>query len=893
MKFTPIQGDFSAGELSPRLWGQVASDGYKAGLALAANVLSTQQGSFASRAGAKLISDGNIAPKASGTGTVMLPLQDSPIGDVQLEVEAGGTVRFKNRWGVIPWKWNQDLTSFFENNKNGGDVWTDPVERKLYMQNWDTAPGTPQRTLSLECDTAALGTTVGGRTATLAFYWAGGYSSVTAGDVSIMVEQWNGGVKVGTLYGPAAQPGWASISFQPLLGTTLKFKLATFADIGVVVDYGQAAFEIWGLRLCGNWDGGEALALTVTGLVGSLGLRHAAFWADSGVINNQTFKTYHVVFGGPGMTIAGLQWSDPTVAYGWTTYTPLFEGIWPNPTDNTKLVTSPPWLTTGCIGALTAYQGRLWMGLTDKYGSIHATKVGYGTFYLVVAPRYTFTPGETSFQLSALNDAALVAANQYFFNKTYTASDIIRVFKDSGVEDLPAAFTVHPNADQVRSPGGYVSINVPDGVVRRVSHYQIPPTAADSIDVSLAQPSGKIAWFAELRGLILGTGRGELVFSSGALAIDPVSGSAFDIEKHGSYGSDVAVPPVSMGEKVAFVMPGRKRVRVMGKSFNTFGGLLASDLSLVGEHLLAKRVRTMTFLRAPVPRLVFGFDDGTGAVATFNDDKNTLAWARFSLPSGYDIYHVSSMDTGEGSELWVTSSNGESFVLTRLESEAQPRVRKVVPFAAPTQSLPPDNIQQFDDGLPPVMDGWLRRPAHSVADTYTNLPLAWVGHNVVVINHDGTVKGTYAVIFDGGTGGKLDLAEGVVATFLGTNIYTDKNGRLQARSYLVGLLYGDHRAKLLPREGGNPSGTAQGHMSRQPQRWLRLVDSYLPTIKGSRPPERDAAGDVMDWQANRVTGDVRYTEEGSSRAAQTEIVMELPFRMEVAAIFGGTSVASL
>jgi hypothetical protein len=918
VKFSPIQGDFSAGELTERLWGQTLSDAYKAGLALAANVLPMQQGSAASRAGARLISDhGHLAPAASGSGTVMLPLQDSPLGDAQLEVETNGNVRFKNRWGVIPWKWNQDLAPFFDTHKVGGDIWTDPAERKLYIRNWDTGVGTPDRHVDIQCDTAALGTTVGGRTARLSFFVAGGFAAGVNGTTGIaagvIVEQYNAGVLVGAVAADVGgnSPGWWSGHFQPLLGTTIRIRHRTFADIGVQPGYNQVAFDIWGMRLCGDWDGGEALTLNVPGLVGSLGMRYTTFWTDTGPVlpaGAGPQRVYIVSLTGPGMRLKLLQWS-PTTAFtpGWVSVTPIIEGAWLDPANANKWVfgdvQGAPWLQDGTIGPLIAYQGRLWLGLTDSNASLKATSVNYGDFFQfyglslgrTIAPRLQFARGRVEpYQVAAGGQVDFP-----FINRPVITADVVRVFKNNVELALTTDFTITLNTDQVRQPGGKITLTAgaAGGDIIIVWTYSSVPGAADAIDVSLAQPTGKFSWLADLRGLVLGAGRGELVFTSGVLAIDPVNGSSFDIEKHGSYGSAALIQAVGVADKIAFVLPGRKRIRLMGKSFNTFGGLLAQDLSLVGEHLLKKGVRSMTFLRSPVPRFVFGFDDGTGAIATFNDDKNTLAWARLSLPAPYDIYCVSALDTSDyGPELWVTSSNGASFVFTDLESQSQPRVRKVVTSVAPA-GQPADDIEQFDEGLAPVMDSWMRVPLNETIQFYYELPKAWIGHNLAVIAPDGTYKGTFPAVVDiatGHGGSMVDFGEDVAhrGGAYQQVTYLDINGKLQPAYYTVGVLYADHRMKLLPLEGGNPVGTAQAHMSRGVQRYIRFVDSYMPLVNGKRVPERVESGPT-DIISARITGDRRVTEEGWNRASQPEILMDLPFRFEVAAIFGGTMMQSV
>jgi hypothetical protein len=885
VKFSPIQQDFSMGELSQRLWGQVASDAYKAGLARAANFLPTQQGSIASRAGGQLVNDGKFTPGPAGVGAVLLPIQDGPAGDFQVECRVGSTlVRFLDKYGAIPVKLTQDLTPFFENNKDGNDVWTDPVERKLYIRNYDVAVGTPNRAITLAADVVQLLNGALG-TCQISFYYAG---------TGLVFEQWNGGAMFQVF---AVSPGYNAFTFDPANGITLKFS--------TVLGYGLAAIDIWGMHLACNQGGGPFYTLNVPGLVVSTGLKHTAFWStttagkqsvtDNTVLasaaSRKSQPVFVIIITGPGMLPVALTWTGKPSAggagsiIGWGVPTVKYEGIFPDPDNDNKTVFSPPWLTAGAVTALIAYQGRVWFGINDAYGSLHASKVGYGVIlelndplYGAVCPafRLTFSSGSTT----NIVDSFAGQVNFDFFTKT-SADDVIRVFKNGLELTKTTDYTVTLNADQVVNPGGRITLVVGavihDKVV--VWHGLSPAPAGDALDLKIAQPTGGIAWLAELRGLILGTTHNERVFSSGALAIDPVSGSAFDVEKHTSFGSQLGLPALELHDKIVFALGGRQRIRVMGKNFNTFGGLLASDLSMFGEHLLKAKIRSMCHLRSPVPRLVFAFDDGTGAIATFNDDKNTLAWARFTMGAPYDVFHVSSLDVpGGGSELWVTSSCGAIFVIRELDSAVVPRTRKVVPVVATNQA---DQIVTYAaERTPPIMDGWLLVPVRNGVTVYAGLPVAWVGKNVEVIDRDGNLLGIFAAITDGAGGAQVTLAAPIAVAS------ADRALALQANFLTLGIDYPEHKFKLLPLEGGEPQRTAQGNVSRRVQGYLRLVDSYLPLADGVRVKDDRDPADPMDLLASRVTGDRRITEMGFTRGAQLEISMDKPLRVEVSAIFG-------
>jgi hypothetical protein len=402
-------------------------------------------------------------------------------------------------------------------------------------------------------------------------------------------------------------------------------------------------------------------------------------------------------------------------------------------------------------------------------------------------------------------------------------------------------------------------------------------TASDPLDLTISRPSGAVAWLEELRGLLLGAVRGERVFSAGPLAIDPVTGQDFELTKYSTHGSDKNVPCLAVQDKIIFVNPGRKRVRSMGQSITTNGGLVADDISTLGEHLLAAGVRTMCYLRAPVSRIVFGFDDGTGAIATL-DSKMNLSWCRFTLPSPYDIYSVSATDTDFGTELYVSTSTGDTLVMLDVDS-------KVAPHKWSTINPPSYTYPQYDPWkIPMVMDAWREVPLPAAGtDRLYGFSSVWVGKPVGIFLNGSLLK--VDTVFDDGGGGYY--INGLAAYSAN---WSAPNGPSveRAGSVIVGLIYSEHRFTTLPLNDvhANPVGDSQNLTSRKPQLHLRFVDSYMPLVNGKRIGDR-LPTDVLDLPGSRVTGDRRATELGFQQGAVIDVVMDLPLRMEVSAVFGG------
>lgn len=464
--------------------------------------------------------------------------------------------------------------------------------------------------------------------------------------------------------------------------------------------------------------------------------------------------------------------------------------------------------------------------------------------------------------------------------------------------------TLQSPGDTGSAFGGVIYFNdMPNGlppthevypVVGAVITISTIPLAEDPLNLTLASPSGKVGWINVLRGLMLGTTRNEKLFDQSVpLVIDPVTGADFQANYESNQGADTALPALDVNDKVLFAQKGRQILRLANISITTSGGLIADDVGVNGEHLTEARVRTMCFLKSPVQRVVFGFDDGSGAVMTLVG-KN-VAWSRFTLPAVFGgIYSTCALDTDRGSELFVGTENGATLHWTSFESKIVPK-RTVFPQAATTQSAPPPIKVLFDNEnpLPPVADGWARCGLRNDTGLQaTGLSAALIGQNAYVYLNGQLIGPLPVTDFDGNGTGVLTFDGFIPDSDLPNNTWVDASGARRPQELYVGLAYPEHRMTTLAMEGGNPTGTSQSRKSRKVQLYVRFVDSYMPLVNGERPEDR-GDGQAMDLLGSRVTDDVACTEMEFQRAAVVDIEMDLPLRFEVTALFGGTMVNNL
>lgn len=915
MKFNFLQSDFSAGELSPRSQGHIDSEAYKAGLALAANCFPTRAGSIASRAGGRLISDG-FTTGAPGTNQGLVqhvPVQDGPNGDFIVEV--GPTeIRLMDRFGVLPWNDipNQVLQYTFQS----ANCWADPDTRTVHLSHQGIGTDTYiLRSLAAGANPAAFPAGTNEQ-------WT--FSGFIAGsDVQVKITSSLGTVQT-FIISPTAS-GAFSVVFTPdaVAGTDFAVQLVT---TGVAV-----ASTLWGMHLNKNANPlGAAHGLFLP--MGVDRVRAAPCWVNmnlqgSSGVTAETPNFWTVFAGGPNNTLASyaLRWQPAAgaVPSGWK-----FQQLPLAPGSLAQIQGS---------NAVAVYQDRIWFGRNTKGArpQLIASKIGYVDLFsasltgapanthstlfvfLVVAESYTltgaFVDGREDWNIpdgagtnfyDGVRFSIPAVAPPYPLDggpaRGANAAPRLVVYKNGvPVPTLPGPFGDYngtPPAAGTRciteAPATFFggSLNVVGGMTwwrhtilaaGDVITFTTIPLATDPLVLNLASPAAKVAWLQVLRGLMMGTTQSEKLFAQGSvLAIDPATGESISLNDESNLGADERLNALNVNDKVLFVQRGRQVLRLANISITSDGGLVAEDVGIAGEHLTAARVRAMCFLKSPVQRIVLAMDDGTGAVLTLVG--KSVAWSRFTLPAIFGgIYSVAALNGDRNSELWVGTDNGVTLQWDSFESDVQKTVltEPAVFPAAPTRLA-----YDFINPLPPVMDGWARCGLANMGGVQwvTGLSTACVGQNVYVLIN-GQALGPYAAIADpSGSGAKVVLP----AALNLASTWVDPNGVLQPQEVYAGTVYPAHRWTSLPLEGGNPVGTSQNLTSRKPQLYLRFVDSYLPRVNGTRCAER-GANDAMDELGTRVTGDRRATELGFQRGDVVDVVMDLPLRMEVSAMFGG------
>lgn len=943
MKFNPLQEDFSAGELAPGFQGKVNSDAYKSGLGRAANVAPTRTGSVASRAGGRWLLDGlDLHMGAPSNGVVQhITIENGPYGDFAIEVSQKGvrlldgsgvqdTFRFqKNTY--LRFDVQDGLNAFalddvvYLSNASG-------VGQKSYVltqgddgtANIPTSPGSPVGTNNHWTLTGEL---AGDPVVVNAFYETNHLFVIQPGPFSVDMDLALVANLALTLKTEAGQVSASKLWNLRLTKNTVPVGFDVTAA-GLVSD----PLSTDRVRAVGFWTQADkpykgcpamfwvAFAGGPKGAWAGYGLQwvQGPEGAWSFMQLPCTPGSLDVIQG--STAVAAYQdrlWYGSNSASGRSQligsrvgFTNLYLQRWLGASVRTIALTGPVnalgdsasvafeftrQVETHVVGAGSPIES-----INSSYYNVPGHVSGtWGSTFDFLSGITVPVVGSLAFQQPAIRVRWAKAASPTIFDEL-VQQEAIRTQSEtdptSGRYDPPEGGKFYSLAGVVPQKSNYalgvaVSI-VADATAVRVNgtgpgpaagdvlEVSTQPAAEDPLNLTLASPTGAIAWINVLRGLMMGTTTNEKLFdSSETVALDPATGAAPNAIDESSLGADTALPALDVGDKVLFVQRGREVLRMASISIATSGGLVSEDVGAIGEHLTKAVIQSMCYLKGPVPRVVFAFDDGTGAVLTLGG-KTGQAWSRFTLPAAYGgIYSVAALNGARGSELFVGTENGVTLHWRSFESRPSTRLLRVAqaaPAAPVKANVDPESV------LPPVCDGWEHRAVFVVGGVAkvqvgsTSL----IGQSVYAFAQ-GQMYGPFVVAGDGTV---------TLAGLPAANIWLDGVGARRPLDVYLGVVFSEHGFTTLPLEGGNPVGTAQNLTSRKPQLYLRLVDSYLPEVNGSLPdtPERQPS-DLMDMLPARTTGDVRATELNFQRAAVVDVEMPLPLRMEVAAIFGGAT----
>lgn len=151
---------------------------------------------------------------------------------------------------------------------------------------------------------------------------------------------------------------------------------------------------------------------------------------------------------------------------------------------------------------------------------------------------------------------------------------------------------------------------------------------ADDQGFAFTLPSDEvnpIAWIASVRTLVALTLGGEFTLQGGIEK--PITPTNIQIRARSNHGCAL-VRPVRVGREEIFVQRAARKVRAL--SYNaTNDDYAAPEITSLAEHVTVSGVRELAWQRSPEPWLYARLADGTLSICTYElQDENVVAWVR-------------------------------------------------------------------------------------------------------------------------------------------------------------------------------------------------------------------------------------------------------------------------
>jgi len=431
------------------------------------------------------------------------------------------------------------------------------------------------------------------------------------------------------------------------------------------------------------------------------------------------------------------------------------------------------------------------------------------------------------------------------------------IYTGAGFSIAPIVFT-DPPADWVT--GNYPSCvdiwqsrlwlaNTPDEPTTmwasKVNNYVVFTAGTnpdDPIELTLAT-KGSIKWIRGKQSFLIGTELHEDVVVS---ATQVVSSQDAQLIRQSGYGS-APIQAQEIGDQVLFVSRDQIKLRSLNFNFDT-QAWLAHDISYFAQGITLPGITDVAYARDPDNTVFVLITDGTMRMCTYDRLAEVTAWSRWRTQG--QVKAICATIDPTGTTIWLAvNRNGTTFI------------EQIPPFTVQT----PIYLDSYVEAVPTVYT--------PVGETTNRLSIPAGSHL------EGFLVG---VVVDGSYYGQYPVAGGLVDIPFGGSTATLAQ---------VGLVY-TGTIRTLPLDGGVMYGSSAGLKKSRTKIYLRLLPgSVIPSMNGQIPASRlpstpmntNAPIPDEDW-------DQRVTNVGWDNYGRVTIIQNIPFRCDVAAVFGRAEV---
>ena len=320
--------------------------------------------------------------------------------------------------------------------------------------------------------------------------------------------------------------------------------------------------------------------------------------------------------------------------------------------------------------------------------------------------------------------------------------------------------------------------------------------------------------------LLAMTNSGEFAMAGGS--DKPIGPNTVQIRAVTPHGCDAARPVRIEGE-VLFVQKAAKRLRALGYRVE-LDRAIASDLSLLAQHLSAPGIIEIAYQREPDPVLWCVLADGGMLTLTYSPEQEITAWTQRPTDGAFESVAV--VPTADGEDVYTL-------------------VRRTID----------GNTVRYVEVFDPTLNTDCSVTGTSVGGAATWTGLDHLEGKIVDVVADGFVMAQQTV-----TGGQITLPR-------------------TANAVEIGLAYST-RIKLLPIELQGLS--AQGNMVRVGDCYLRFLETIGCTVDGQQVPFRAFGDSLLDEAPVPFTGEKRVDLQGWERSGGSVTIEQnqpLPFHL--------------
>lgn len=209
-----------------------------------------------------------------------------------------------------------------------------------------------------------------------------------------------------------------------------------------------------------------------------------------------------------------------------------------------------------------------------------------------------------------------------------------------------------------------------------------------------------IKWLSSGPTLIMGTFGSEWQVRGGANLNDPITPTNISVVPHTTYGSG-KIRPIRVGSTVLFIQRNARKIRELAYDYQQ-DALVAKDLTIINEQILRQRVKARCVAYQQEPNSIYwvACEDGRLVGLTYVRDQEVYAWHPHELGGSYNggyaqvrsLACISNLD-GVEDELYM-------IVRRTINGVTKQYIEYFSPEVDPIDETDKDTLNYVDCGIP-------------------------------------------------------------------------------------------------------------------------------------------------------------------------------------------------